>query len=111
MVARLKPESVSSRTLRPQTRRVARQLAQARIAIRSNHGDSGDATLRDVSVFGCALDSNANWLRSGMFIALILSESWSIQALVRWVRDGRAGVEFLRSISTDQANEISNEPA
>lgn len=64
--------------------------------------------MRDVSIFGCALESDATWLRGGMFLSLVLAESWSIQALVRWVRGGRAGVEFLRPICVDQASAMSS---
>lgn len=109
MPAKLKLESVSSKHGRPLTRRTGRFLAHARVTIRSNHGDRAKGSLRDVSVFGCAVQCEATWLRTGMFVSIALSEEWSIQAVVRWVRDGRAGVEFLRPISEVEAREIGSE--
>ncbi len=109
MTAKLKLESVSSRPARPQTRRVSRMFARSRVSVRSSNGDRSKANIRDVSTFGCALECDAVWLRPGMFIGISLSSDWVIQAVVRWVRDGRAGTEFLRSISEAEVHEISDE--
>lgn len=109
MPAKLKLESVSSKHGRPLTRRTSRFLAHARVTLRSNHGDRAKGSLRDVSVFGCAVQTEAEWLRTGMFVSLGLSGDWTIQAIVRWVRDGRAGVEFLRPISEAEAREIGSD--
>lgn len=109
MPAKLKLESVSGKHGRPLTRRAGRFLAHSRVTIRSNHGDRSKGFLRDVSVFGCSLQSDAVWLRTGMFVSIGLSGDWTIQAIVRWVRDGRAGVEFLRPISEAEAREIGSD--
>ncbi|MFN3516700.1 MAG: PilZ domain-containing protein [Novosphingobium sp.] len=109
MPAKLKLESVSSKHGRPLTRRASRFLAHARVTLRSSHGDRAKGSLRDVSVFGCSVQTAAGWLRTGMFITLGLSGDWTIQAIVRWVRDGRAGVEFLRAISEAEAREIGSD--
>lgn len=109
MPAKLKLESVSSKHGRPLTRRSSRFLAHARVTLRSSHGDRAKGSLRDVSVFGCSVQSDAPWLRTGMFVSIALSNEWSIQAIVRWVRDGRAGVEFLRPISETEACELGSD--
>ncbi|HQV02891.1 MULTISPECIES: PilZ domain-containing protein [unclassified Novosphingobium] len=109
MAAKLKLESVSSRPARPQTRRVARLFAHSRATIRSSHGDRSKARIRDVSTFGCALECDAAWLRTGMFVGIAVTSDWTIQAVVRWVRDSRAGVEFLRPISEAEVREISED--
>jgi PilZ domain len=79
------------------------------LTVKSSHGDRSKANIHDVSVFGCSIDCDAVWLRSGMFVSLMLSPEWSIQAVVRWVRDNRAGIEFLRPISDAEAIEISDQ--
>lgn len=109
MPAKLKLESVSTKHGRPLTRRTSRFLAHARVTLRSNHGDRAKGSLRDVSIFGCSVQSEAPWLRTGMFISLGLSDDWTIQAIVRWVRDGRAGVEFLRAITEAEARELGSD--
>ena len=45
----------------------------------------------------------------GQFITLRLSSDWTIQAIVRWVRDERAGIEFLRPIDSADARAISGD--
>jgi hypothetical protein len=107
VAARLKLESVSSKIARPNTRRVLRFTAHTRVSVRSSHGDRSKAHIRDVSVFGCSLECDAAWLRGGMFVSIGLSSEWTVQAVVRWVREGRAGVEFLRPISEAEARMIS----
>ena len=109
MAAKLKLESVSSRQARPNSRRVARLFAHSRVTIRSSHGDRAKGRIRDVSTFGCALECDAAWLRTGMFMSIAVTSDWTIQAVVRWVRDSRAGVEFLRPISEIEVREISDD--
>ena len=107
MVAKLRLESVSSRPMQPRTRRVSRMVARSEVTIRCNQGHTGAALLRDVSTFGCALDSDVTWLRTGMFLTIVPAEGWTIQAVLRWACDGRAGAEFLRPISQADARELS----
>jgi hypothetical protein len=42
-------------------------------------------------------------------VTIGLSNDWTIQAIVRWTRDGRAGVEFLRPISEEDAIEMAKD--
>ena len=65
--------------------------------------------IQDISVHGCHLETDAGWMRLGQFVSLRLSSDWTIQAVVRWVRDHRAGVEFLRPITDADAREISGD--
>jgi PilZ domain len=109
VAAKLKIDPALHRQPVPQTRRATRLRSQARALIRSNHGERGKALIRDVSVHGCSLDTDAAWLRLGQFVSLRLSTEWTIQAIVRWSRDGRVGVEFLRPITDADAREISGD--
>jgi PilZ domain len=109
VAAKLKIDPALHRQPVPQTRRATRLRSHARAMVRSSHGDRAKALVRDVSVHGCSLETEANWLRMGQFVSLRLSSEWSIQAIVRWVRDHRVGVEFLRPISDADAREISGD--
>jgi PilZ domain len=62
------------------------------------HGDSATVLLAEVSLHGCRIRADQPWLRTGAFVAISLAEGPGLQAIVRWVRDGAAGMEFLRPI-------------
>ncbi len=109
MSAKRKPARFETEQARPNTRRATRRIAEAVATIRSSQGGRSRARLRDVSVFGCSLAIDADWLRSGMFISMELSQEWTVQAVVRWIRDGICGVEFLRPISDAEMREIDSE--
>lgn len=109
MAAKLKIDPALQRQPVPQTRRATRLRSHARAMLRSSHGDRSRALVRDVSVHGCSLETDAPWLRMGQFVSLRLSTEWTVQAIVRWVRDERAGIEFLRPITDADAREISGD--
>jgi hypothetical protein len=94
-------------TPRALTRKVERRAVVGAVTIQSNAGERASARLRDISTYGCNLLSGADWLRMGRFITLRLSKERSLQAIVRWTRDGAAGIEFLRPISDAEAEAIS----
>ena len=103
-IARQEPQVV-----RPNTRRVSRRISETIASVKSSQGGRCRARIRDVSVFGCSLVTDTDWLRSGSFITLQITAEWSIQAIVRWSRDGTGGVEFLRPISEIDAANIAGE--
>ncbi len=107
MVARLKLESVPRRANVPQRRSGARMESTERVILRSSHGDSGEARLRNASTFGCALQCDAPWLRTGLFVEIVLNDEWKVGGILRWVRGGTAGAEFLRPINQDDAALLS----
>ena len=109
MAAKLKIDPALHRQPVPQTRRTTRLRSHARAMVHSSHGDRGKALIHDISVHGCHLETDARWMRLGQFVSLRLSSDWTIQAVVRWVRDHRAGVEFLRPITDADAREISGD--
>ncbi len=80
------------------TRKADRQTVSGKVIIQSNSGDRAPGRLRDISAYGCNLACEAEWLRIGRFISLRLAKDWTIQAIVRWNRDGATGVEFLRPL-------------
>jgi hypothetical protein len=89
------------------TRKVERQPVTGQVVIQSNNGDRTTGRLRDISTYGCNLACDAEWLRMGRFIAIRLAKDWTIQAIIRWTRDGATGVEFLRPISNHEAELIA----
>lgn len=98
MTAKKAPQQRLASTSRPLTRKAARRPARGAVTVRSSHGDQIHAELHDFSAFGCNVVSDAAWLRMGSFITLTLSEDTSVQAIVRWVRNGSCGAEFLRPL-------------
>ena len=109
MNARTKIAKFDPVDTRPNTRRTTRRIAGAMATIRSSGGERSRARIRDVSVFGCSLVTEADWLRTGSFITLQLAPDWSLQAIVRWARGGMGGVEFLRAISEVDASNIAGD--
>ena len=109
MSAKPKIAKLDTAATRPNTRRTARRIAGAVATVRTAGGERSRARIRDVSIFGCSLVTDADWLRTGIFITLQLAPDWSIQAIVRWARDGAGGVEFLRAISEADARNIAGD--
>jgi hypothetical protein len=94
------------RTLR--ARQADRKIVSGSIAVESSAGQSEDAELRDISAFGCNIRVSADWLKTGKFVTLRLAKTRQVQAIVRWTRDGVAGLEFLRPIPHHEAEIIES---
>jgi hypothetical protein len=109
MSAKRKPMRLEAEQARPNTRRVSRRISEAVATVRSSHGNRSRARIRDISVFGCSLASDADWLRTGMFVSVEVTGDWTIQAVVRWAREGICGVEFLRPITDSDATALGAE--
>ena len=85
----------------PERRRAPRQAACATARLRSTYGDETEVMLADISIHGCSIRSEASWLRSGSFVSIKLEEDPPLQAIVRWVRNGAAGLEFVHPLSSE----------
>jgi hypothetical protein len=107
--AKPKIAKLEATTSRPNTRRAERRIAGAEATVWSSGGERSHAQIRDVSVFGCSLVTEAEWLRTGIFLTVEFAPDWSIQAIVRWAREGVCGVEFLRAISEADASNIASD--
>jgi hypothetical protein len=66
--------------------------------IENARGDSARIQLAEVSLHGCRISADQPWLRVGGFISISIDQGAKLQAIVRWVRDGAAGMEFLHAI-------------
>jgi hypothetical protein len=87
-----------SDAMMPDRRRAVRAAVRAEVNITMSNGLEMRAAIADLSSHGCCLNSDADILRVGGFLAISLDEGHPLQAIVRWKRDGNAGVEFLRPV-------------
>ena len=92
----------------PMRRKAARTPFSGKVMVSSDMGEQASVPLRNISPFGCNIVLDADWLRTGRFVSLRLSAHRSIQAIVRWARNGSAGLEFLRPIEMDEADWLDN---
>jgi PilZ domain len=88
-------------------RAVERKQTKGSVLVQNTRGDRCIARLRDISTYGCNLLTDAEWLRAGNFVSIRLGAERTIQAVVRWSRDGASGVEFLRPIAEAEAERIA----
>jgi PilZ domain len=83
-------------------RREPRRQAFALATLGSARGETAEVQIADVSEHGCAVRGAAGWLRAGGFIDIAIGTAPALPALVRWLRDGCAGMEFLRPIPAER---------
>ncbi len=69
--------------------------------IENARGDSAKVLLAEVSMHGCRIQADQAWLRVGGFVAIRIENGEALPAIVRWVREGAAGMEFLRPIPAE----------
>ena len=82
----------------PARRKTSRTPVNVAAKVTSSRGDSASMTIGNVSTHGCNVRGEAGWLRMGGFVSVRLTDDQPLQAIVRWVRDGTAGLEFLRPV-------------
>ncbi len=109
MTAKAKVQDRLGAERRPLTRRAERFSARGDVVVQSAQGNSSQARLNDISVYGCNIVASADWMRCGMFISIELNAERSVQAIVRWVRGGSCGVEFLRPIPGAEAEQLTEQ--
>ncbi len=83
-------------------RKSPRHSARNAATLLSSQGESAKAMLVDVSTHGCCVKCAAEWVRTGAFVAIGIDDYPRLQAIVRWVRDDSAGMEFLRPIPAER---------
>lgn len=66
--------------------------------------DASTTTVRiaEISLHGCRVSGDHSDLRAGMFVSIALGDETPLEAIVRWVRESDAGMEFLWPISPDR---------
>lgn len=85
----------------PDRRRVSRSPAEVTALLLSAWGDEAEVRLADVSTHGCSIRSDAAWLRVGAFVSIGFGET-PLRAVVRWIRDDAAGMEFLWPVPAER---------
>ncbi len=88
--------------IRRERRKVSRFPAEVTALIRAASGDEALVRLADVSTHGCNVRGEVAWLRAGIFVSIGFEEEPPLQAVVRWMRDGSAGMEFLRPVPSER---------
>ncbi|MDE8652066.1 PilZ domain-containing protein [Novosphingobium album (ex Liu et al. 2023)] len=88
-------------------RREPRKAARFEATLESSGGSRTKVVLADVSRHGCSIRSQSPWLHQGAFVSIWLRDAPRLSAIVRWVRDGTAGMEFLRPIPSERTEWIA----
>ena len=73
-------------------RREPRYRTSAHARLFPAGGEIAQVILADVSAQGCCVRCPAGTLRVGQFIGIALDEEQPLQAVIRWLRDGAAGL-------------------
>lgn len=98
---------------KPDARSEDRQPVSAGAMLVANQADLQPITIADLSRHGCCLEGDCASLRPGQFISIKIGKLDRLPALVRWVDEGRAGVEFTRALLPhafeQQMRELSSE--
>jgi hypothetical protein len=87
---------------RVERRRVVRSPAEVEALLLSSHGDEASVRLADVSSHGCNVRGEVPWLRPGSFVSIGFGDAPELRAIVRWMREGAAGMEFLQPIPPER---------
>jgi hypothetical protein len=84
-------------------RRDPRTIVEVGATVISARGEQAPITIANISVHGCNITGDAPWLRLGQFVTIRLAEGQPMQGIVRWTRDGSAGLEFMRAVPQGHA--------
>jgi hypothetical protein len=66
--------------------------------------EPAEARLTHVSLYGCCVETSANWLRPGRFVAIALPSGSPLASIVRWTRGDLAGLELLRALPVERSD-------
>ncbi len=91
--------AAEARRARTEARRVARTRASIDVTIASAQGPEMTVIIRDISAYGCSIGPSADWMKPGGFVSLRPRGEAGVTGIVRWIRDGAAGIEFVRPLS------------
>ena len=102
MTARLARLSTEPSGTTDDRRRFARHPVCATATLQTAQGDPVEVFLCDVSTHGCSVHCPDGWLRGGQFVSIAIGGAADLKAIIRWVRDGAAGMEFLRPVPAER---------
>jgi hypothetical protein len=87
---------------RRERRKTSRYPAEVTATLRSASGAMADVRLADVSTHGCNVKGDVSWMRTGAFVSIGFEDEPPLGAIVRWARDGAAGMEFLKPVPPER---------
>lgn len=86
------------------TRQVNRKLITLHGRYSTGLGEAHEVTLRDLSPGGCRFELASEKIAPGSPLQIFVAETGPHRAIVKWIKDGEAGVEFLRPLSETHFN-------
>jgi hypothetical protein len=99
-ISRLTP---AQETVSANRRKITRLAVQAVAQLCSLDGENVRVAIGDLSAHGCSVRCVSGWLRAGRFVSIGIADEPPLRAVVRWVRDDLAGLEFLRPVPSDRS--------
>ena len=99
----VKSAAVAEIRNRPDSRKTTRHRANQEVQVATSAVVIVTMTVGDISLHGCSLGGDTSMLRLGMILSVRLDAETPVQVITRWVRDGVAGAEFFRPLSSSQA--------
>lgn len=103
MVSMLARIDAPGEAMLPDQRRAPRAIVAVEAEVRSSRGERASMTIANISVHGCNINGEADWLRLGLFVTVEHNAGEALSAIVRWVRGASAGLEFLRPVPAGHA--------
>jgi hypothetical protein len=91
-------------TVRVVQRAAPRLAAQRRGQISSAQGGTALAMISETSLHGCSVQCASGWLRPGRFVCIGIEDNAPLQAIVRWVREDHAGLDFLQAVPSHRSD-------
>lgn len=80
------------------TRSEPREAVEADVTVRPQQQRGEITNISNLSCSGCCLESAGRFIRTDQNVSIKLPGLEYLQAIVRWVDDARAGVEFMRPL-------------
>jgi hypothetical protein len=87
----------------PDRRKAARRRVKTDAVLETMKGDRIEGVIADLSMLGCAVKGPIDDLGISRFVSFAIKGEPPLQGIVRWVRDGSAGIEFLQPVPSELA--------
>ncbi|GGY95370.1 hypothetical protein GCM10011614_07590 [Novosphingobium colocasiae] len=83
-------------------RRETRHNSAVTVMLQFASGSRTSVQLTDVSLHGCCIRGDSDRLHQGRILSIGLNDHPMLDAIVRWVRDDTAGMEFLHPVPVER---------
>jgi len=102
------PSGQALRSPASETRSAARTGACGVIVLSLGAGGVHKAALADITEHGCCLDIDGALLKHNQIVSLTIDPARPLVAIVRWIRDGQAGLEFGRALPRNIVDRLAS---